>query len=180
MPESFLKPFLFRSAHAIPMKLCIIYHSETGNTRHVAQHLASACDGHLVEVYDRASYAPLTRFLLRCKKARGEELTPIEPAAIDVPAYDLMVFGSPVWAFKPTPVIHAAIAALKGCEGKQAVAFVTHGGRPGESEACMRKWIEARGMHFAGALAIQQKDIEDAQKNGELVKLVQAAKQTPS
>ena len=160
------------------MKICIVYHSETGNTRHIAQHLASACDGQLVEVHDRASYSAVTRFLLRCKKARGEDLTPIEPAAIDVSAYDLLVFGSPVWAFKPTPVIHAAIAALKGCEGKRAVAFVTHGGRPGESEACMRKWIEARGMHFAGALAIQQKDIEDEQKNGELVKLVQAAKQT--
>ncbi len=154
------------------MKLCIIYHSETGNTRHVAQHLESACGGHLVEVYDRASYSVLTRFLLRCKKARGEELTSIEPAAIDVSEYDLLAFGSPVWAFKPTPVIHAAIAALKGCEGKRAVAFFTHGGRPGESEACMQKWIEARGMHFAGALGIHQKEIENEQKNGELVSLV--------
>ena len=36
----------------IIMKTCIIYHSETGNTRHVAQHLAAACDGKLVEVSD--------------------------------------------------------------------------------------------------------------------------------
>jgi len=99
---------------------CRIYHSEIGNTRHIAQHLASACDGHLVEVYDRASYSDLTRFLLRCKKARSEDMTPIEPTSIDVSAYDLLIFGSPVWAFKPTPVIHAAITALKGCEGKQA------------------------------------------------------------
>ena len=157
------------------MKLCIIYHSETGNTRHVAQHLASAVDGHLVEVYDRAAYSALTRFLLRCKKARSEELTPIEPASIDVSAYDLLAFGSPVWAFKPTPVIHAAIAALKGCEGKRAVAFFTHGGRPGESEEVAKKWVEARGMHFSGALAIQQKNIEDEKKNEELVRLIEAA-----
>jgi len=157
------------------MKLCIIYHSETGNTRHIAQHLASACDGHLVEVYDRASYSALTRFLLRCKKARGEEQTPVEPASIDVSAYDLLAFGSPVWAFKPTPVIHAAIAALSGCEGKQAVAFFTHGGRPGQSEEVAKKWIESRGMHFSGALAIQDKNIEDEKMNTQLVRLVQAA-----
>ena len=157
------------------MKLCIIYHSETGNTRHVAQHLASAVDGHLVEVYDRASYSALTRFLLRCKKARSEELTPIEPASIDVSAYDLLAFGSPVWAFKPTPVMHAAIAALKGCEGKRAVVFFTHGGRPGECEEVTKKWVEARGMHFFGALAIQQKSIEDEKKNEELVRLIEAA-----
>jgi len=157
------------------MKLCIIYHSETGNTRHVAQHLASAVDGHLVEVYDRASYSALTRFLLWCKKAQSEELTPIEPASIDVSAYDMLAFGSPVWAFKPTPVIHAAIAVLKGCESKRAVVFFTHGGRPGESEEVVKKWIEARGMHFFGALAIQQKDIEDEKKNGEIAKLIEAA-----
>lgn len=34
-------------------------------------------------------------------------------------------------------------------------------------------------MHFSGALAINQKEIENEQKNAELVKLVQAAKQTP-
>ncbi len=157
------------------MKLCIIYHSESGNTRHIAQHLASACGGHLVEVYDRASYSALTRFLLRCKKARSEEQTPVEPESIDVSAYDLLVFGSPVWAFKPTPVIHAAIAALSGCEGKPALAFFTHGGRPGESEEVAKKWIEARGMHFSGALAIHQKDIEDEQKNTELIRLIQSA-----
>ena len=161
------------------MKICIVYHSETGNTRHIAQHLASACDGQLVEVHDRASYSALTRFLLRCKKARNEDLTPIEPAVIDVSAYDLLVFGSPVWAFKPTPVIHAAIAALKGCEGKWAVAFFTHGGRPGQTEECIKKWVDARGMHFSGALAIHQKDIEDEKKNGDLIKLVQSAKPVP-
>ena len=51
------------------MKICIIYHSETGTTWHVAQHLASACtDARLIEVFDRADYVPLTRFMSRAKK----------------------------------------------------------------------------------------------------------------
>jgi len=157
------------------MTLCIIYHSETGNTRHVAQHLASACDGRLVEVYDRARYSSFTRFFVRCKRARGEEINPVEPASIDVSGYDLVAFGSPVWAYKPTPVIHAAIAALKGCEGKTAVAFFTHGGKPGQSEEVIKKWIESRGMRFAGAYGITSKQIEDEKTNGELVKIVLAA-----
>jgi hypothetical protein len=73
------------------MKICIIYHSESGNTRHVAQHLASACDAHLVEISDRIPYMRLTRFLVLCKKARGEEKTEIEPAALEVP---IMIFSS--------------------------------------------------------------------------------------
>jgi flavodoxin len=126
------------------MKICIIYHSESGNTRHVAQHLASACDAHLIEISDRSHYMKLTRFLIWCKKARGEEKTEIEPAVIDVSDYDLLVFGSPVRAFKPTPAIHTAIDSLKGSKGKRAVAFSTRGGRPGQTGETFRKWRESQ------------------------------------
>jgi flavodoxin len=53
------------------MKICIIYHSETGNTRYVARHIASVFDAHLIEVLDTAFYSRLTRFLIWCKMARG-------------------------------------------------------------------------------------------------------------
>ncbi|MDP2798083.1 MAG: NAD(P)H-dependent oxidoreductase [Methanoregula sp.] len=157
------------------MKICIIYHSETGNTRHVAQHLSSAFDSQLVEINDVAPHLRLTKFLVWCKMARGEELTKTEPESVDVSEYDLIVFGSPVWAFKPTPAIHTAIAQLKGCMGKPAVAFSTHGGRPGQTDETFKKWIEARGMVLAAVTNINQKDIEDAKKNKDLVALVSLA-----
>ena len=151
------------------MKICIIYHSETGNTRHVAQHIASACDGKLIEITDKATYNSLTRFLVRCKMSMREEKTAIEPSSIDVSGFDQLVFGSPVWAFKPTPAIHAAIDALKGCEGKRATAFCTHGGKPGQTAELFQKWIEARGMKCVGNANINQKDIEDEKKTRDLV-----------
>ncbi len=158
------------------MKVCIIYHSESGNTRHVAQHLASACDAHLVEIRDRTPYMKLTRFLVWCKKARTEEKTEIEPAALDVSDYDILVFGSPVWAFKPTPVIHTAIDSLKGCEGKKAVAFSTHGGKPGQTEEIFRKWIESRGMKLVAVTSIPRNDIENEKKTLEIVSLITSIK----
>lgn len=154
------------------MKICIVYHSETGNTRHVAQHLASACNGKLIDITDTARYNRLTRFLVRCKMARGEELTTIEPASIDVSGYDQIIIGSPVWAFKPTPAIHAAIAALKGCEGKKATAFCTHGGRPGSTPETLQGWIEARGMKCVGNAAVHQDEIENEKKNQELISIL--------
>jgi hypothetical protein len=85
------------------------------------------------------------------------------------------VFGSPVWAFKPTPVIHAAIDGLKGCMGKPAVAFSTHGGRPGQTDETFKKWIEARGMVPVAITDIHQNDIENEKKTKELVALVSAS-----
>jgi len=157
------------------MKICIIYHSETGNTRHVAKHIASAFDAYLIEVCDTASYSRLTRFLVRCKMARGEEKTTIDPSLPDVSEYDLIVFGSPVWAFKPTPAIHAAIDGLEGCMGKPAVAFSTHGGRPGHTNETFKKWIEARGMIPVAVTNIHQNAIENKEKTKELVALVSAS-----
>ncbi|HII99522.1 MAG TPA: flavodoxin family protein [Methanoregula sp.] len=154
------------------MKICIIYHSETGNTRHVAQHLAAACDGKLIDITETATYNRLTRFLMWCKKARGEEKTTIEPASIDVSGYDQVIFGSPVWAFKPTPAIHAAIDAVKGCEGKRATAFCTHGGRPGQTAEVFQKWIEARGMKCVGNASIHQDDIENEKKTKDLISVL--------
>jgi flavodoxin len=158
------------------MKIAIIYHSESGHTRHVAQHLAAGCDGQLIEVSDRASYSRLTRFLMSCKKARNEETTEIEPAAIDVSAYDLLIFGSPVWAFKPTPAIHAAIDALKGASGKPAFAFSTHGGRPGQTEETFKRWIESRGMKLVGVTAVHMKDIENEKITRDILSRVTSIK----
>ncbi|MEN6396267.1 MAG: NAD(P)H-dependent oxidoreductase [Methanoregula sp.] len=158
------------------MKVCIIYHSETGNTRHIAQHIASAIiESRLVEITDRAEHSSLTRFLMQCKGAMSEDKTTIEPGHLDVKEYDLLVFGSPVWAFKPTPAIHTIIDTLTGCENKRAVSFVTCGGRPGQSKEVFKKWIESRGMKFMGFTSIDQKDIEDDAKNAGVVAFVTAA-----
>jgi flavodoxin len=157
------------------MKICIIYHSETGNTHHVARHIASAFDARLIEVRDTASYSRLTRFLIWCKMARGEEKTTIEPSSTDVSEYDLVVFGSPVWAFKPTPAIHAVIDSLEGCLGKPAVAFSTHGYRPGQTDKMFKKWIQARGMIPVAVTNIHQNAIENEKEIKELIALVSAS-----
>ena len=133
------------------MRICIIYHSETGNTRHVAQHIASVTvDSRLVEVTDRARHSALTRFLMQCKAARSEDKTEIEPSHLDAKDYDLLVFGSPVWAFKPTPAIDTIIDALANCEKKRAVAFVTCGGRPGRERGCIQEVDRGTGHGICG------------------------------
>jgi len=161
------------ASYFILMKVCIIYHSETGNTRHVAQHIASACGAErLIEVLDCARYNRLTRFLSQCSRARREDLTPIDPSNIDVTDYDLIVLGSPVWAFKPTPPIHAAINALTGHTGKPVIGFFTHGGKPGSTEETFTRWCEQRWLKVAGTISVNSRDIEDESKTDEIVKII--------
>ena len=161
------------------MRICILYHSETGNTRHAAQHLASACSAErLIEILDRTRYGRFTRFASQCSKAFNESLAPISPTTIDVAPYDLIVMGSPVWAYRPTPVIHAAINALTGYTGKPVIGFFTHGGRPGSTEKVFTRWCEHRWLKVAGTVTIHTKEIGNEDKIKEILDLIQSVSST--
>ncbi len=99
--------------------------------------------------------------------ANREEKTVIEPASEDISGFDLVLFWSPVQAYKSTPMIHAAIDGLKGCMGKPAVAFSTHGDRPQKTDEIFKKWIKERGMVPVAITNIHQNDIENQKRTKE-------------
>ncbi len=106
--------------------------------------------------------------------AAGEKAT-IEPSKIDVSAYDLIVVGSPVWAWSPTPAANAAIAALAGCEGKKGMVLATSGGKPGETLAVMAQALSGRGVKVEGSFHFGRKELGDAEKLGEFIDAVKRA-----
>ena len=65
--------------------------------------------------------------------------------------------------------------AWKGVWGKPAVAFSTHGGRPGQTDKTFKKWIEASGMILVAVTNIHQNAIENKEKTKELVALTDAS-----
>ena len=85
------------------MKTSIIYHSYSGITRGIAEKIQEACGGDLIEVKLKKNYSSITAYSLGCYRAMKEECDPVEPETIDVSTSDLVVIGTPVWAFKATP-----------------------------------------------------------------------------
>lgn len=157
------------------MKVCIVYYSATGNTKQLAEAAASATGADLVEVKDLANYSKAMMYLKGAPKARRGEKAGIEPAAIDVAAYDLIAVGTPVWAFRPTPAANAIVAALENCEGKQAVAFATSGGMPGETLQLLSRQIEERGMTVSGTFHLSDKEIKKGEGIDGLAGLISTA-----
>jgi flavorubredoxin len=151
------------------MAAVIVYHSETGQTRLVAEQVAKRAGAVLIQVHDQAHYNAVTRYLIGARLARNRERAHIDPAVIDVTPYDGIVVGSPVWAWHPTPAINAAIDALKGCEEKPGIVFATSGGMPGETVDMMRAALTERKVQVQATFHFGRKDIQDPQKIGELV-----------
>ena len=156
------------------MSLCIVYYSLSGITRGVAEKIQAACGGDLIEVRPKQPYTTISAYSRGAKRARSEVHDPIDPETIDVSSYDTIVLGTPVWAFKPTPVINGAIAALKGCEGKRAVIFATSGGMPGETLPILRKFLESREAQVAEEMVINRVDLRSDKKVEELIEKVKS------
>jgi flavodoxin len=151
------------------MSVCIVYHSETGNTKKVAEYVAKATGATLIPVRDSAGYNKITMYLLGIPRARAGDKATIEPQKIDVSAFDLVVVGSPVWAWKPTPGANAAIAALSGCEGKKGIVFATSGGMPKETLTIMEQALAKRGLKVEGAFHFSKKELGNEKKLKEFV-----------
>jgi flavodoxin len=159
------------------MKTSIIYYSYSGITRGIAEKIQKSCGGDLVEVKLKENYSAITAYTLGCYRAMKEECDPIEPGTIDVSASDLIVIGTPVWAFKATPAINAAIAALKGCDGKKAVIFATCGSSAKDTLPILKKALEAKGVNVVGQHILTRKEIGENQTIRVLIDSVNAAQQ---
>ncbi|RXE56734.1 ArsR family transcriptional regulator [Methanoculleus taiwanensis] len=154
------------------MSVCIIYHSETGNTRSVAERVARETGADLVEVKDLAGYSKAGMYLKGAPRAMRGEKADIQPESIDVSGYDTIVLGSPVWAFSPTPAVNAAIDALQGIEGKNVVVFCTSGGMPGRTLETMKAMLGERGATVRGAVALAERELKKADAVDPLIDLV--------
>jgi flavodoxin len=156
------------------MKTSIIYYSYSGITRGIAEKIQKACGGDLIEVTSKEHYSKLTAYTLGSYRAMKMECDPIEPETMDVSPSDLIVIGTPVWAFKATPAINAAIAALKGCNGKKAVIFATCGGSAKDTLPIMKKALEAKGVTVTRQFVLTRKDVGDEQKIKEIIDSISA------
>jgi len=151
------------------MSVCIVYHSETGNTKKVAELVAKATGAVLIPVLDMAGYNKVTMYLFGIPRARAGDKAAIEPSKIDVSAFDLVVVGSPVWAFRPTPAANAAIAAFSGCEGKRGMVFATSGGAPRDTLEIMKRDLQARKITVEGAFHFTDHELDDEKKLKEFI-----------
>ncbi len=157
------------------MKSCIIYHSYSGVTRGIAEKINAACGGDLIEVKPKDNYSTLSAYSVGCIRARKEACDPISPDTIDVSLYDLIIIGTPVWAWKATPAINGAIVALKGCEGKNAVIFATCGSSAKDTLPIMKSALEKKGVRVSGEIVLNKSEISGNEKINDLITMVRAA-----
>ena len=109
-------------------KMLVLYYSQTGNTKAVAEEIATKLGADIEEITMVDPYDPdFQATIERCMKEREQEILPtINPVKADLASYDVIFLGYPVWFGTYAPPV---ITFLKSADlsGKKIVPFCTFG-----------------------------------------------------
>ena len=95
-------------------KVLVVYYSRTGATRRLAEALANALQADIEPITDRENRSGIFGYLRSVAESlqkRGASITPMNthPAS-----YDLVVVGTPVWAWSVSSPVRSYLAAYRG------------------------------------------------------------------
>ena len=117
-------------------KAIVIYYSYSGNTQRVAEILkeelsaVGECQTLAINTLDESN-----SFLGQCWRAMRKKKAKIdEDTKVDLNGYDLIAFGTPVWAFGMAPGLRTYLDKCSGLKGKKVITFATYGSGAGKDK----------------------------------------------
>jgi flavodoxin len=114
------------------MKTLVAFYSRTGHTKKVAEAIAKELGADLEEIIDKTNRSGLWGWLMAGRDAFRKSLTTIEKPKKDPAHYELVICGSPLWAFiSSSPAIRSFVLE-NAAKLKRVAFFLTMGGTKGK------------------------------------------------
>lgn len=109
-------------------KILVLYYSQTGNTKAVAEQIASRLSADIEEIVAVNPYDPdFQATIQRCKEDQAQGVLPeINPMKADLSKYDVIFLGYPVWFATYAPPVITWLTSVD-LSGKKIVPFCTFG-----------------------------------------------------
>jgi len=153
------------------MKTLIIYYSLTKNTKFIADLIVQEIGADILELKTKKQLINprgFMKYFWGGKQVIMKEIPELELLAKNPEDYDLLIIGTPVWAWNFTPPLRAFFINTK-LNGKKIALFCTHGGDP-------RKTLVNMVAELAGNEIIGQIDFREPLKF-EKDKVIERAKE---
>lgn len=109
-------------------KMLVLYYSQTGNTKAVAEEIATKLGADIEEIVMVNPYDPdFQATIERCMQEREKnEIPDIQPVKADIASYDIIFLGFPVWFGTYAPPVQKFLLSAD-LSGKKIVPFCTFG-----------------------------------------------------
>lgn len=137
-------------------KALVVYYSRTGTTRKVAEKIAAALKCDIEEIIDTRDRSGAWGWLRGGGDAARSKRTVIRKIEKEPGTYDVVIIGTPVWAFTMAPAVRTFIADQR--ERLKEVAFFCTMGGSGNVRT-FRKMEELCGTKPAAVLSLKTKDV---------------------
>lgn len=108
------------------MKILTVFYSRTETTKKIAETISKRLKSDTEEIIDLTDRSGITGWLKGGKDAKSKALTKIKPTQKDPSKYDLIIIGTPIWAWDVTPAVRTYLSDNKAKIKKIAV-FCTEG-----------------------------------------------------
>jgi len=138
------------------MKALVAYYSRTGTTRKAAKGVSKFLKCDAEEILDTKDRSGPVGYLLAGKDATLKRLTKLKQTEKSPLAYDLVVIGTPVWAFTVSAPVRTYIHENKG-RLKKVAFFCTMEGTGGSG--AFREMEKLCGKKPVGLLELKAKEV---------------------
>lgn len=135
------------------MRILVAFYSKTGTTERVALALKEALEekGHNAEL---AKILPKEELKAAQYKKDGKDIELKNPV-LDMQKFDLVIVGTPVWGFCPTPIVLSYLRGLQNTSEKKFALFATCTVLPGTTIQRMASILSTKGGTVTSSLTIR-------------------------
>jgi flavodoxin len=147
------------------MKTAIIYYSYSGNTRKLSGHLCEYLKQRgEVDLVELKAQDESDNFFRQGRRALLHKRAKIEPINFDLGGYDLICFGTPLWAFAPAPAMNTCLDGAENIQDKEIVLFTTYGSGTGNNRCLkyMQKILVKKGARDFKSFSLPGARVNDA------------------
>ena len=136
----------------VVMNACVLYFSQTGNTRKFAEAISDSLK--IPAVYD---------------------ITTTEPTVVD--DFDLIILGTPVHGSSPSTEALDFVERLPEGDGKRAILFCTHRLWKGRTFGKLKKELKKKGYSTLMCVSVKGKEFTEEDFSDAIGKIAEALKE---
>lgn len=139
-------------------RILVVYYSRTGNTKKVAEAVASACNADLEQISDVRQRRGLLDWFRSGREAWKGKPAEIGPTRLNPVDYELVVLGSPIWAGRVSSPMRRYLTDHAGKIPRVAL-FVTESGSGGAG--AFSDMAELSGQTPIATLELRERELRE-------------------
>jgi len=134
------------------MKILVAFYSKTGTTKQVAETIFQELEkkGHSLSIHEIVP----SKEMKAHEYLKNEKKISLKNPLLDLKKFDLIFLGSPVWNFKPSPIVTTFARQAKHVKGKKFAVFITCSALPGTAIARLSNILYTKSADVVESISI--------------------------